>query len=253
MRIILFFSLCFLFLQGFAQDNYEIQVYGAETVAPKATMLELHSNYTTGGSTITENGLYPTHHILHETVEVTHGFNDWFEIGFYFFNAIGNEGRTGYVGSHIRPRVRVPESWHWPVGVSFSTEIGFQKLQYSEDNWSLEIRPIVDKTLGDWYLSFNPTFEKEIAGLNSSTGFIFSPNFKTSYKLTKVWAAGVEYYGALGNIFKMLPYKQQEHQLFAATDVDFSPDWELNFGYGWAFTNTADNGIIKVILGHRFK
>ena len=32
-----------------AQDNYEIQVYGAELVPVRATMLELHSNYTTSG------------------------------------------------------------------------------------------------------------------------------------------------------------------------------------------------------------
>jgi hypothetical protein len=33
-----------------AQDNYEIQVYGSDTVAPKTTMLELHSNFTVDGS-----------------------------------------------------------------------------------------------------------------------------------------------------------------------------------------------------------
>ena len=134
--------------EAFSQDNYEIQVYGSETVAPKATMVELHSNYTIDGSTTEENGVLPTHHIVHETIEITHGFTNWFEVGFYFFNAIGNEGRTNYVGSHIRPRVRVPDSWHWPVGVSLSLEAGYQKLKYSEDDWTLEIRPIIDKTLG---------------------------------------------------------------------------------------------------------
>jgi len=32
-----------------AQGNYEIQVYGADTVAPKNLMVELHSNYTVTG------------------------------------------------------------------------------------------------------------------------------------------------------------------------------------------------------------
>ena len=44
----------FLFLSMYcttihAQDNYEIQVYGAQTVEKDATMIELHSNYTFGG------------------------------------------------------------------------------------------------------------------------------------------------------------------------------------------------------------
>ncbi len=236
-----------------AQDNYEIQVYGSETVAPKATMIELHSNYTTGGSITGENGVLPTHHIIHETVEITHGFTDWFEVGFYFFNAIGNERRTNYVGSHIRPRVRVPDEWHWPVGISLSLEAGYQKPQYSEDDWTLEIRPIIDKTLGKWYLSLNPTFDKSIHGLNSSKGYIFSPNVKASYNVNKDWAPGLEYYGSVGGLFNFLPFKQQQQQLFAVIDINTWPDWELNFGYGQAFTNAADNGIIKIIVGYRIK
>src|SRR5438309_9611562 len=129
MRKYFLFFFCFSLLHVSAQDNYEIQVYGSQTVAPKATMLELHSNYTMGGSTSSNNGIYPTHDVLHETIEITHGFNNWFEVGFYIFTAIGNESRTGYVGSHIRPRVRAPESWHWPVGASLSAEFGYQKLQ----------------------------------------------------------------------------------------------------------------------------
>ena len=33
-----------------AQDNYEIQVYGYDMVAPAHTMVELHSNFTVDGS-----------------------------------------------------------------------------------------------------------------------------------------------------------------------------------------------------------
>jgi len=34
-----------------AQDNYEIQVYGSDTVPPGHTMFELHNNDTARGST----------------------------------------------------------------------------------------------------------------------------------------------------------------------------------------------------------
>ncbi len=50
-----------------------------------------------------------------------------------------------WVGDHIRPRVRVPEKWHWPVGVSLSNEVGYQRRQYSTDTWTWEMRPIVDQ------------------------------------------------------------------------------------------------------------
>ena len=248
-----FLNLVLFSILAFSQDNYEIQVYGSETLLPKATMLELHSNYTIGGSRTIENGVFPSHHILHETVEITHGFTDWFEVGFYFFNAIGNAGRTGYAGSHIRPRVRAPKKWNLPVGLGLSIEGGYQKLQYSEDDWSLEIRPIVDKTFGNLYFALNPTIEKSLHGLNSDKGFSFSPNAKTSYELSKKLALGFEYYGSVGGLFKFLPSQEQEHQLFVAADIDFSPDWELNFGYGIGFTNATDNGIAKIILGYRFR
>ena len=32
-----------------AQENYEIQVYGSETVPQGLTMVEIHSNFTTSG------------------------------------------------------------------------------------------------------------------------------------------------------------------------------------------------------------
>ena len=41
-----------------AQDNYEIQVYGSETVDPGHTMLELHSNYTFNGSKTIIDGVF---------------------------------------------------------------------------------------------------------------------------------------------------------------------------------------------------
>lgn len=76
-----------------AQGDYEIQVYGSELVSPGATMVELHSNYTISGthalsgSQFAEDRTEPTTGAVHETVEITHGFNDWFETGFYIFTS----------------------------------------------------------------------------------------------------------------------------------------------------------------------
>ena len=95
-----------------AQDNYEIQVYGAETVDPGKTMVELRSNFTIDGSKTMIDGVYPTNHMEHETIEITHGFTDWFETGFYIFTAERSGMGVQWVGDHIRPRVRIPEKWH---------------------------------------------------------------------------------------------------------------------------------------------
>jgi hypothetical protein len=235
-----------------AQDNYEIQVYGSETVEKGRTMVELHSNYTANGSTTGSSGELPDNHVVHETVEITHGWTPWFETGFYFFNSIGSDGRTAYVGSHIRPRVAAPLSWNWPFGVSISTEFGFQKKQFSANTTTLEIRPIIDKKWNKLYLSVNPTLEKSFVGPDANRGMIFSPNVKGSYDITKAVALGLEYYGSTGPFFNYYPYQQEEQQLFIATDLNVSLDWEFNGGIGTGFTDSTDKLIFKIIVGRRF-
>src|SRR5258708_11935073 len=149
-------------MRSIAQGNYEIQVYPYETVEPHHTMVELHSNFTFQGSKSTDDGTLPTNHQLHETIEITHGFTDWFETGFYIFTSAKSGNGLDYVGSHIRPRVRVPPKWHLPVGVSLSNEIGWQSRRYSADTWTWEIRPVVDKQIGRWYVAFNSSFDPSV-------------------------------------------------------------------------------------------
>jgi hypothetical protein len=251
-KIYLLLFLLLLFVKLKAQNNYEIQVYGADLVAPGRTMVELHSNNTLSGTKTTDEfRMLPTNHVEHETIEITHGWTPWFETGFYIFNSIGNDGRTAYVGSHIRPRVAAPEDWKWPVGVSISFEFGFQKTAFDPNTATLEIRPIVDKKIDKVYISLNPVVDQSFKGPDQNRGLIFSPNVKASYDVTKVVALGFEYYGSTGPFFHYDPIKEQDHQLFIATDLNFDPNWEVNFGYGVG-SQTADRSIIKLILGRRF-
>ena len=235
-----------------AQDNYEIQVYGADTVEPHHTMLELHSNFTFEGSKTVQNGLFPTNHALHETIEITHGFTSWFEVGFYIFTSSRSGQGIDWVGDHIRPRVRVPESWHWPVGVSVSTEIGYQRRQFSPDTWTQEIRPIIDKQAGKWYFSFNPSIEISYHGENAGKAPGFSPNFTVGYDFTKKINGAIEYYGALGPIGGFDPLHDQQQQIFPAINLNLSPKWEINFGVGVGVTAGTDHLIAKTIVGYRF-
>lgn len=244
--------LCLPTARALAQDNYEIQVYGSDTVAPGATMVELHSNFTFQGRKEVSDGLLPTEHAFHETLEITHGFTDWFETGFYVFTSARSGNGWQWVGDHIRPRVRAPEKWHWPVGASLSAEIGYQRRDFSPDTWTVELRPIVDRTLGRWYLAFNPTFDRSLHGENVDKGWEFSPNFKVSYDVTKKVAVGLEYYGALGPVGNLDPIDEQEQQIFPSVDLNLSPKWEVNFGLGVGMTRSTDHLIAKLILGYRF-
>jgi hypothetical protein len=234
------------------QENYEIQVYPYDTVEPGHTMVELHSNFTFQGAKTEDNGVLPTNHQLHETIEITRGFTDWFETGFYIFTSAQRGQGLDWVGDHLRPRVRVPPRWKWPVGLSLSNEIGYQRRKYSVDTWTWEMRPIIEKQAGRWYFSFNPTFEKSIHGLSRDQGFVFSPNAKVGYDLTKKITGGLEYYGSLGPATDLDPFRNQQQQFFPAVDLNLSPKWEVNFGLGVGVTRSTDHLIAKLILGYRF-
>jgi hypothetical protein len=41
-------------------------------------------------------------------------------------------------------------------------------------------------------------------------------------------------------------------QLFLATDLTTSPDWEFNGGVGYGFTSGTEKAIFKIIIGRRF-
>jgi hypothetical protein len=249
-------NLLFLILLGAsmaaAQDNYEIQVYPSETVAPGTTMFEIHSNFTAQGSKTAADGVQPSNHAEHETLEITHGFNDWFETGFYVFSSIQPNGGWQWVGDHIRPRVRVPTSWKWPVGVSLSSEIGYVRRSFSKDTWTWELRPIVDKQLGKWYLAFNPALEGTIHGVDAGTAPGFAPAGKVGYDFTKKISGGFEYYGSMGPLTGFDSFSQQQQQFFPTIDLNLSPEWEFNFGVGVGTTRSTDHLIVKMILGRRF-
>jgi hypothetical protein len=214
-------------------------------------MVELHSNFTAEGQRYYVNGAAPTNNAEHETIEITQGINDWSEVGFYVFTSEQSGLGVDWVGDHIRPRVRVPEKWRWPVGVSLSMEFGYQRPLYSPDTWTWEIRPIVDKTVGRWYFAVNPALERTFRGPDVSQGFGFAPSAKISYDVTRVVSAGIEWYADYGAIRNPSPVHDQQQQVFAVADLNVSPVWEINFGVGVGATAATDHLIVKAIIGRR--
>lgn len=236
-----------------AQDLYEIQVYPYLTVPAGRTMVEVHSNYFASGTT--EAGPeFPLHHQSHATLEVTHGFTNYFECAGYFVTAahVPGEG-SRVVGWRIRPRFRFPETPNLFFDISVSFEVGFQQAEFEANTRTLEIRPILEHEQGRFYLSINPVLGKALKGPDSDETFDFEPSVKAAWNVTRIIAAGVEYYGATGAITDFEPRQDQRHMIFPTIDVEVSPDWELNFGVGRGVTDASQRWVIKSIIGYRFK
>ncbi len=238
---------------AWAQGNYEVQVYESETVPPSRTMVELHSNFTFEGSKTPVDGVRPDEHALHETLEITQGVTSWFEVGLYTFTSYRAAEGYQWVGNHIRPRVRAPEAWHWPVGMSLSMEIGYQRRVYSPDTWTWEIRPIVDKRMGRWLWVVNPALERSFHGASVGKSVAFTPAVKASYDITRRVTFGFEYYGDLGALTGFDPLHDQVQAIFPALDLNLGQNWEFNLAPGIGLTGGTDHLLIKMIIGRRFK
>jgi hypothetical protein len=237
-----------------AQENYEIQVYPSATAAPHTTLFELHSNFTGSGSQAGPGGVLATNRALHETLEVTHGFTDVFEVGFYLFASENPGAGFQYVGAHIRPRVRAPDSWHLPVGLSLSTEFGPTEAKFDENAWGIELRPIVDQQIGRLYWAFNPNVEWALKGPDAGRGvdgMTLNPSVKLAWKLRPRYALGVEYYGTTGTLTRMAASGAQQHMLYPTLDLFLAPEWEFNIGYGARLAGQGDQDILKLIVGRR--
>ena len=233
---------------GFAQADNEIQVYASPTIQNKWTIFELHSNYTFKGSKFLADS--KSANWTNETLEITHGFGKNFEIGFYTFTGVAPGGGFQYLGNQIRPRVTVPEEWGWTLGASLSAEFGFFRPHAdSAFIWQGELRPIIDKTAGNWYFAFNPNIEFEVSG--DEKGFALTPQFKSVYTIKKTVGIGVEYYSLLGTFKKILPGNFQEHLLGPMIDLYLDPNWEVNGGFLFGLSENSNQRIIKLLLGRR--
>ena len=253
MKIVLLgFILCCSFCVH-AQENYEIQVYGAQTQQKNSTIFELHSNYTFDGEREIVKGVRPTYHALHETIEITQGITDNFELGFYLFMNYLPDYGFQVIGTHIRPRIMAPTKWNLPVGLSLSAEVGYQKATYSSETWSVELRPIIDKQWNKLYVSLNPTLGIQLKGVEKQSAPAFAPNIKVGYAFFKNISLGAEYYGDLGplNAFEKGP--QQSNAIFGVLDLLNNNKWELNTGAGFGLTSATDGFVFKVLVGRKIK
>ena len=232
----------------FAQADNEIQVYASPTVGDKLTIFELHSNYTFKGPKDLPDP--KSAHYLNESLEITHGFGNNFEMGLYIFTTYTPDGKYEYLGSHIRPRITAPQSWKWKVGVSLSAEFGFFRQRSDQPfYWEGEIRPVIDKTINNWYFSINPNMDFVLNGDNKHFGF--GPQLKTVYTIQQKIGVGFEYYTSIGNFQQINPINEEEHLLGPMIDLYLSPRWEFNGGFLFGLTPNSNQQIVKILIGRR--
>jgi hypothetical protein len=235
-----------------AQDTFEIQVYEYVTVPAGKWNLETHLNFVQRGTKLFEGRVAPTEHQTHLTFELTRGITDWFEMAGYLVTAQRSGDAPEYAGWRVRPRVRAPDSWKLPVGLSLSTEVGFPTSEYEEAKTTLEIRPVIEWTRGRFAVDVNPVVGRALSGQGSGDGWDFEPGVRLGWVTTKRLDLSLEYYASTGSITDPLPGKQQVHQFFPGGDFQVTDNVVFNFGVGFGATDVGSRLVYKTRLGWMF-
>jgi hypothetical protein len=236
-----------------AQDPFEIHVYEYEQLPPGEFTLEGHFNFVGIGAESFAGTVAPTNHQFHMTGELTGAITNNASLGFMLLTAVRPDGSgLEYAGWRLLPHLYVPKSWHLPVDLGLVTEFSFQRTAFERNPNRVEIRPIVEKTLGPVQLDLNPVFERALHGPGVHDGWSFEPAFRFAYELNERFSPSLEYYSADGPVPTFLPLKQQIHQIFPGGDWKLSKNLLWSFGIGIGLTSAGDRLIYKSRLEYSF-
>jgi hypothetical protein len=236
-----------------AGDPFEIQVYDGTANPPGVPGIELHVNDWATGNREATPPEAPLHGQFHATLEPSLGILTWWEIGGYLQSAVRtDDGVVDWAGVKLRSKFVTPPGFdpHWRLGMNF--EISYIPPTYDHDKWGSEIRPIVAWQNPDWLFVFNPILDQPLAGADASQGPSFQPALKASRTVGPV-ALGIEYYATLGPLGALLPWSQQEQQVFECVDVISLAHIELNACVGEGLTEASEGVVLKTILGYTFE
>jgi hypothetical protein len=199
-----------------AQDDFEIQVYDAETAAVGQSGFELHLN--TGGDDYS-----------HFTLEPHVGLLGWLEAGAYLQTQLLPDGSFEYAGVKLRLKARVPRRLRG-FGLALNVEWSAEPGQMG--GMGGELRPIVDFQWRRLYLAVNP-----IVSFDFSGSVDFEPAVKLGIKVIEPLWVGAEYYAAAVSGVQ---------RILGVIDVVYGRVG-LNLGAGYSFGD--DKWLVKAIVG----
>jgi hypothetical protein len=233
-----------------AQNLFEVQVFPDETLGRGETELELHNVVMPSGTRLADETADPSTHV-HLSFEVSHGWSNAFETGvFVETSPSSGDEHPALTGFHFRPKYRLAEWPPFPFHVSVSLEYAFIKqpgdLAFRQ---AVAITPILERHVGRFELSFNPSVEIALKGPDAGTSPTFGPSAKVASRASRSVWLGVEYYAETGSIRRLEPLAEQHHLILPVVDIRSPSGWELNLGAGRGLTGGSEHWVVKSILG----
>ncbi len=191
-----------------------------------------------------DDGMVASDRLQRTSFRMFYGVTNWANL-FLQFNAAKPDGHSyeaeGFEGGF---HFDFYEGHHWKLGLAWENE--WQRApKYVDTAFDMDFHPLIEyeATLTDSkYLSFliNPIFEKDFIGAGCWEG---SYSAQILLHWSKVWSAGVESYGAVGEFKDM----GQEHEEGAYVMPVLNYKW-FSFGPGIGLTAGSDRLVFKLNL-----
>ena len=234
-----------------AQQGYEFEVYGTQVKQPGAIELELNTNYVASGPQIADAELFPTHHMLRSSLELSAGLTSYLEASLYALGARQANGHSAYVGNRLRLTAAVPADFGLPIGLGLTQEIGYSRPGFAEDRWSYELSPMISARIKSLSFVLNPSLERAV-GTPGPHSIEFEPKGKIAREFGDEGSVALEYYSSLGPIRALDPRSEQIHQLFASVEKEFAHQWEFALSFGRGLTAVSDRNVIATRVEYNF-
>lgn len=228
----------------------EIQVYTDDINAPGERGLEVHTNYVTKGRKEADYpGERPPHGVLRMTPEFSWGLAEHWDMGLYLPLSYSDAGSFTLDGAKFRIKTLYNTG---NVYYGANLEVGYSPRRVAENYWNSELRGIIGAKSGDWQVTVNPVLGWDMSGGGGNTTPDFDLAFKVAREVAQGWALGVEHYAELGKADHIHAWRESGQSTYAVVDYE-GKGWEINFGVGHGWTDTADKTTIKAIFTIPFK
>jgi hypothetical protein len=234
-------------------DPWEFEVYPYATTPRGLAELETTNAFVVRGhaesGTGTSKGVFPSQGAWYNAFEITYGLTDRIEAAAYLTLAEPRGQAFQRAGEKLRLRGRLFDEDVLPVNLGWYAELEWHKTpQFDDASCELELRPILEKNLGDFALMANPKFEKALAGTGKNQGVEFGYVAGAYYRWTRRLSPGLEFYGGIGLIDEPTPGAKQQHYLCPVIRGELPHGLEYNFGVGFGLTRGSDRLIFKFNL-----
>lgn len=220
----------------------EFQVYDGRIAEPGSFDYDQHfvlgrRGRISGGDDAPRNGLLVM-------PEIGYATTTWHEVAVYLPVAREFSGDVFGGGFKVRNTFVLPKAHERPIAGGLDVEIRHQSTRFSETNWAMTLRPIIDLRTGPWQLILNPNLEIPF-GRGSP---VFAPAVRGVRQVSKDFWLGAEHYMDFGSVDRWETARRQGQQLFVTTDVRVSERLAVHAGLGHGLTRNSDRWAGKVIL-----